>query len=226
MLISYEIIHIFLHVRLFILFIGLLYCVSGNAQVQDFIQDSRYELNKKPRFLLGFDNRFSIVSDEPVRIAGIRFGWDYGKVKLYQGMYVLRDDIIHIKGGELSTNPNDTGTVHTNFFYISTTIDYVFHNTKKWEFSIPVQLGIGTGSKKLRRGDSLISEETPQFIPFEFSVNGLYKLTPWAGISAGVGYRISLYNTNEFDGSFYSFGLKVFLGKLYRAIAKKEEDPL
>jgi hypothetical protein len=203
----------------------MLFCSAvGSAQIQDFVDESRFELNKKPRFLLGFDNRYSIVSDEPVRIGGIRFGWDYKKIKLYHGMYFLREDIIHVRGGELSTNPGDTGRNLTNFFYFSTTIDYVFHNTKKWEFSVPVQLGIGTGSKKHMRGDSLISEDSPQFIPFEFSVNGLYKLNSWAGISAGVGYRISLYNTNEFDGSFYSFGLKVFLGKLYRTIAGKEEE--
>lgn len=201
------------------LFIFLVFFNNGYTQNLELLNKMRLELNKKPNILLGFDNNYSLVSDEPVRVMGIRYGFDYGKIKLYEGLYFLKEDIVRTKraGNQLK----DTNTLRTNFSYLSTTIEYVFYENKKWELSVPVKIGFGNGTKKTFLGDSLIHHDTPFFIPSEMAVIGLYKITPWAGLSAGFGYRISLYNTNEFDGSFYSFGLKVFLGKLYRTIRNK-----
>jgi hypothetical protein len=147
---------------------------------------------------------------------GIRYGFDYGKIKLYEGFYYLQKAIL--KSNENILNPRDTSTQKVRFSYLSTTVEYVFYENDKWEFTVPTKLGFGTGVKNTFLGDSIVKSEKPLFIPAELSVMGLYKITPWAGVSAGLGYRISLYNTNEFDGSFYSFGIKIFLGKLYGTI--------
>lgn len=201
-------------------FIGLIFFIllSSNSFSQEVnnISSARLELQNKPRFLLGGDNNFSLLNDEPVRITGIRYGFDYGKIKLYEGFYYLQKAIL--KSNENILNPGDTSTQKVSFSYLSTTVEYVFYENNKWEFTVPIKLGFGTGIKNTFLGDSIVKIEKPLFIPAELSVMGLYKLTPWAGVSAGLGYRISLYNTNEFDGSFYSFGIKIFLGKLYRTI--------
>ena len=201
-------------------FLGLFlfFCLSGKCLSQEInlLDKGRLELQKKPRYLLGFDNNYSLLNDEPVRIMGIRYGFDYGKIKLYEGLYFLQKEIL--KKNENLINPKDTSFQRVGFAYVSTTVEYVFHENKKWEFTIPAKIGFGTSLKRTFVGDSLIKKEEPRFIPVELSVIGLYKITPWAGLSAGLGYRISLYNINEFDGSFYSFGVKIFLGKLYETI--------
>lgn len=205
--------------RILGLFILITLSQIGFAQSPNLLERMRLELNNKPNILLGFDNNYSLVTDEPVRVMGIRYGFDYGKFKLYEGLYFLKNDIVKQKG--LGLPGSDTSTLRTNFSYLSTTVEYVFYENKKWEFSVPAKIGFGNGTKKTYLGDSLMHIDEPFFIPSEISVIGLYKITPWAGLSAGFGYRISLYNTNEFDGSFYSFGLKIFMGKLYRTLRNK-----
>lgn len=203
------------------LFIFLLLTFNSFSQEINPIIKGRLELQNKSRFLLGFDNNYSLVNDEPVRVMGLRFGLHYGKIRLYQGLYFLQNEIV--KSNNSIFNPADTSIQKTSFSYISTTVEYVFYENKRWEFSVPAKLGIGTGIKSTFLGDSLIDQKRPEFFPTELSVLGLYKITPWAGISAGLGYRISLFNTNEFDGSFYSFGAKIFLGKLYRTIRPNKD---
>jgi len=207
-------------VLLCVRFLGLILilslCGSCFSQEIGVLDKGRLELQNKPKLLLGFDNNYSLLNDEPVRIMGIRYGFDFWKIKLYEGLYFLQNEII--KNKENLLNPKDTSYQKIRFTYLSTTVEYVFHENKKWEFSIPAKIGFGTGVKNTFLGDSLIKQDNPPFIPAEVSVMVLYKINRWAGISAGLGYRISLYNTNEFDGSFYSFGIKIFLGKLYRTI--------
>lgn len=191
----------------------------------------RYSFKVRPRkFVFNFDNRRTFSNGMPVRMSGIRIGAEYNNiVTKFVGFYALSEPIIEKRISDPYTPQQDTVLDYFDFGYTSFGIDYTFYETKKWQFSMPIQIGLGSGTRDVRDLDTftVISTTSKGFFPFEIGVTGLYRFYDWVGVGAGIGYRSNLnsfFSLSAFEGVYYSFGLKVFLGVIYRKIIPKKED--
>ena len=100
-------------------------------------------------------------------------------------------------------------------------IDYVIYRKNRWEFSIPIQFGIGNSSYRyiddnnveqvLDRGLVLLYEPT---------IAGHYKISNWFGIGFGAGFRWMIINNKAIDSKFnsavYVFKAKLFLSDIFK----------
>lgn len=208
---------------------------KAEAQVVESIKHAydtiRYSFKVRPRkFVFNFDNRRTFSNGSPVRLNGIRIGAEYNNiVTKFIGFYGLREPIVNRRVVNPYTPQQDTVLDYFDFRYTSIGIDYTFYETKKWQFSTPIQVGLGSGDRDVRELDTLtiISSQSKGFFPLEIGVSGLYRFYDWVGVGAGIGYRTNLgsfFSLSAFEGVYYSFGLKVFLGQLYRKIIPKKED--
>jgi hypothetical protein len=115
--------------------------------------------------------------------------------------------------------------------YFSTCFEYVYYKTPHWEFSIPVQAGIGNSKYIFTYDHAPYSLDNQLIILYEPMVQTEYYIFPWLGLQVDVGLRLMLKNNNaigkNFNSPIYAFGMFIAWEELYktifpnRALAKK-----
>ncbi|NUM51201.1 MAG: hypothetical protein HUU48_08805 [Flavobacteriales bacterium] len=198
---------------------------------------------KEYKFIFGFDSRISWVLDTRTRFNGIKIGIEYrGKDRVGLGIYSVKNPIIIkdvptivdstpvFNGFDTVLVPVlDTLNYLTHYSYTTLFLDHIFISKKKWEISMPLQLGAGTATIDYTNPVTSKRVEVVRFgfLVTEISVAGHYKFFPWLGIGTGVGYRSMLTKDKQvkkaFDAPIFVFKLKIFLGDLYRGIFPKKE---
>lgn len=209
-----------------IIIIVMFFVQAAHAQLMDSI---KLALKSKPRISFRFDNRHSFVSTTSAKINAIKVGAEYDKVFRmgigYNQLYstITRDEVLRNNG-----IPFDTVKSYLKLWFISAYTEYVFFLTKHWEFSVPLQLGVGYSKFNYTYNYEKMTNRRHIIANYEAGINGHYKLLPGLGIGLGMGYSLILVDNpaiNEnFNTPIYSFKIKLFLGELYRlAVGKKEE---
>ena len=202
-----------------LIFAGLLSVQPVKSQ---FLDDIRAALKTKPKFLFKFDSRNSFVSNQRARIFGWKIGADFnGKFRIGGGFNSLsgRHSPFFDRVVFAANNKDTLYVARLSFNYISYFVDYVFFANKKWEFSIPIQMGIGS-SYYSYTADSIGEQQIDRggIILYEPAITGQYKFTKWFGLGFGAGFRLMLVNNkaidNKFNSPIYIFKAKVFLAEI------------
>lgn len=217
--------------RFIFVLLFLFQVIISQAQFLDTIKAC---MHKKPKLVFKFDNRYSFVSNNSARIRGLKLGIDFGdKVRFGAGWHSLESSVV----GEYPVDSMgiiiDTVPSFLRMSYVGFFAEYVLYRTKKWEFSIPVQFGLGNsrydigGLSKMfpfMNKDQQLLKKT--VLIYETNIEGHYKIIPYVGVGAGMGYRLMLINNNliseNFNSPIFIFKLKIFLGEIYRGVFRKK----
>lgn len=208
-------------------FLCLLICVLFSsvlvAQPEKFESEFKKSFSTKPKFEFKFDSRFSFLRNTEVKTTGIKIGLSFNR-KFNVGLGINQ---LLIRSESQIIEQNDTIPVNLNYGYFSPYFEYVYFSSKRWEFNLSTQIGIGEasfeytnveGKKSKKDKTTLISYEPAMLID--------YKIIKWFGIGTGVGYRLILFkngNINEnFSSPVYVVKLKVYLGAIVRTFTGKE----
>jgi hypothetical protein len=110
--------------------------------------------------------------------------------------------------------------------YFSVTAEYVFYNRRPWQFSV-FPLDVGLGGAHYRYISQLGSKprlQTPD-VPLVFyqpSVTAQYYLFRWFGLGASIGYRMTLYASEQVKEDWsaigFSAGIRVLMDELYHEV--------
>lgn len=200
---------------------GLLLSQSNHQST--FEEEFRHSFHNKPKLDVKFDNRFSFIRDNDVKTVGVKLGLSFNrrfKVGLGLNQLLIAADRTYIEA--------DTALdVNLEYFYFSPYLEYVFYNSRKWEFSLATQLGFGgasyqynnTEGKKIKLVESTVLSYEPAMLID-------YKIVRWFGIGTGVGYRLIYYKSpgvaEKFSSPEYVIKLKVYLGEIVRTFTGKE----
>jgi hypothetical protein len=204
----------------------MLICFSQSIQAQNkptFEEQFKESFKTKPKLDVKFDNRFSFIRDNDVRTVGVKVGLSFKrKFKLGLGM----NQMLTSTGNQFIVD-DSLINVDLEYFYFSPYIEYVYYNSKRWEFSLSTQLGVGGASyqyvnpsgKKVKIIESTVLSYEPAMLID-------YKIVRWFGIGTGVGYRLIYYKSpgvnEKFSSPEYVIKLKVYLGEIVRTITGKE----
>ena len=186
-------------------------------------QDFKTSLSTKPKFEFKFDSRFSFLRNTNVRTTGIKIGLTFNK-KINIGLG-LNNMFVNAKSEIIEQI--DTIPVNLNYFYFSPYFEYVYFSSKKWEFNLSTQLGIGTANYSFTdiNGKNKTSNRTT-ILSYEPALLIDYKIVKWFGIGTGIGYRMVFYKNGgvkeEFSSTVYVIKLKIYLGTIVRTITGKE----
>lgn len=193
-----------------------MFLILGLTAVQLFSQNSwkpldsiRMALETRPGFRVGFDGRNSFLNGRAVNVFGARYGFDYGKVAVFTGLYSTN----LVRAGERDT-------ARAGFSYMSSTLEYYLYQSWRFEIVNSYQIGWGTGYDFLKSGDEIKRNFTGRIVPVETGIGGTVRFLRYLGFSAGVGIRMSLVNGQGFSGSYYYYGLTFFTGTMYRDAKK------
>ncbi|MEY3443081.1 MAG: hypothetical protein RLZZ519_1362, partial [Bacteroidota bacterium] len=118
----------------------------------------------------------------------------------------------------------DTIESQLRFNYLTAYFEYVLLTTKHWEVSIPLHLGVGDASF------TKLNQEPKSFLLGEVLVLANYKIFPFLGLAAGIGYRQILvggYAIREnFDAPSYNFGIRFWAGYFVEKYLKKKNQKM
>ncbi len=174
-------------------------------------------LRERPRFSMGLDARGSFISNQNVRLLGVKVGLEHaGRVRYGIGYSFLFTPVEH----EEEVEGVGTVTTRLKLGYVTPYFSYAFYQRGPWEVSIPVQVGLGSGRLVYDDvdGDRHILRKAFVFL-YEPAMTVQYRFLRYFAIGGGWGFRLALTNAELDEGlnaPIYLFGLKVFAGDLWR----------
>jgi hypothetical protein len=123
-------------------------------------------------------------------------------------------------------NGVDTVPAFLRLRYMAYYGDYTYYNKDKWEFSIPIHLGLGKSFYEYSEGSKKVRERESMVFVYEPATSVQYRIIPWFGVGVDIGYRFIIVDNkfigNNFNSPIYNLKTLIFWGELYRSIVKKK----
>ena len=192
-------------------------------------QDSTVQ-NSKSHFVISLDTRSTIIEGHRVRINGGLAGISFGKKnhKITVGYYWLGYQAAQRL---VNWHKHISSSINLSFYtandveFVSFAYWFPLVKKDKWTVSFPVEFGVGQETSHYRQiiDDSPISHKHFHFEPYQIGVYGEYRVLPWAGLDAQIGYRNAISQSlfrRHFRGVYYSYGISLYPETLYQDFKK------
>lgn len=200
--------------RLRVIFIVTFFPFCGEAQFMDSIPSL---LKGKAGIDARFESRYSFIGGQVATINGVRMGLAFQKkLKLGGGLSWLNTDLrFRHPAGD-----NAPGSLRfLKFGYLCIYADFVFHKTKRWQLSVPLQVGTGLIWSQPRRLYKLSGPDPKYFfVLYEPGITVQFKIFRWLGVGNDVAYRFVLRHDpmpQRIVSPTYSFKLLVWPDQLF-----------
>jgi len=188
----------------------------------NFENQFRKSFQTKPKLDVKLDNRFSFIKNSDVRTIGVKLGLNFNK-KFKVGLGLNRMLLPVVK-----KYLNEEGfliPVDLEYFYFSPYIEYVYFNSKRWEFSLSAQLGLGVASY---RDINITNKKVVSSIVLSYEPAMMidYKIIRWFALGTGVGYRLVYYKSpgivEKFSAPEAVIKIKIYLGEIVKTFTGKQ----
>ena len=203
------------------IFLGFTFLVKAQ-----FLDTIKSVTSKKPSIGIRLESRYSFLRNGLVKVEGVRLGVVFQKkLKVGVGYSWLKSDVSddleitnYLGNKEIVKN-------YLEFGYIAYYADFVFHKTKRWQLSVPLQLG--TGLAWFQYSDNNIKTRSKKhfLLLYETGISVQFKLTQWFGFGTDIGYRFTMKNTqrigDKLNSPTYAFKLLLWFDQLFYVIAPK-----
>ena len=194
--------------------------VSGLCARAQLLDSIGLFLGQKPRLNLVVDTRGSFVSNRQVTVMGLRIGLEHGARVRYGIGYnflltqVERERTVSEMGAER------IAATRLRLGYFAPYFSYSFYVRKRWEVSIPVQVGVGSGSLIYRDldGDRQKLQRTTVWV-YEPLMVVQYRFWKYASFQLGWGYRVVARSKGLDElltAPIYVLGIRVFTRELWQ----------
>lgn len=165
-------------------------------------------LHSRPSIDARLESRYSFMNNSPTKVSGVRLGLSFRR-KLRVGIgYSWLNTPVYEK--TFITDELGKPKAITNFFkfgYVCYYADFVFHKTKRWQLSVPIQVGTGAYWTQYNNGAKIIKSQKRLLLFYEPGITVQYKITKWFGLGFDVCARLALRNTNYVGNKLNSFVL-------------------
>jgi hypothetical protein len=220
---------LYLQKLIFILFLLIANSIFGQA---DSLQEPEKKVFKqRPNFVINADFRQTLVKSSPITIYGAYVGLKYKDRHLYSlGYYTLTDSskqkfrTQNQKQAAPSAPPQQING-EVSLWFLSLGYTRTIYNGKIFKIDIPIEVGIGEGSDGLYDADGkLLRLTTGNVYPMQVGVSTVVKLTRWFGVHLQGGERLIFGQNmfqNQYSGLYYTFGINLNFGTIYRDFVQK-----
>lgn len=209
----------------------ILFSAGILLKAQPTLDTIKFCLKQKPHRFAKLDTRNSFINNSRAKIFGIKGGVSYGnRVQFgigYNQLYppaTAFDKTLYFINIYGQSSPV---IAKLRMYYISVYAEYAFYQTKHWELSMPLQIGVGKSYYKYElQGVRTKSDESLNFI-YEPAVSVEYKIVKWVGIGADIGYRFMITSDSHLNKNFtsptYAFKLMIYYGEILKSIFPKSK---
>lgn len=167
------------------------------------------------------ESRYGLISNELSVVTGFRVGVAFQrKLRIGGGLSWLKSDYqrVFYTTGE-SGLPVGSSIRFFKFAYLCFYLDFVFHKTKRWQLSVPIQAGSGIAWYQREADINVFGGDRKYgFVLYEPGITVQFKVFKWLGLGSDVAYRFMLKNKKIGEKLYsptYSFKLLVFFDQLF-----------
>ncbi|MGZ3861966.1 MAG: hypothetical protein ACXVPN_07050 [Bacteroidia bacterium] len=195
----------------------IFFCVSASLCSAQFLDTIQHSFRGKKSLDAGFDSRNSFIDNKRVGVQCLKMGIDFGKkITIGAGYAWLNANtpVLHsysFRDPELKkdTSVNRRLKLQYGCFYIN----YIYYKSRRWEFSVPLQVGVGKLSYSYPYRGITKKENVGYCFLYEPEVNVKFTLLRWLGVEGDVGYRLLLQKNHMIKNTFNSplFAIGVFI---------------
>lgn len=203
--------------KLFLLAMFLAGAFAVQAQLLDSLQAM---LKKKKHIDLRLESRNSFIANDRALISGVRVGVACErKLKFGLGVSWLSSNITEEQTIINDLNKTDIVKSYLKLAYICLYADFVFHKTKRWQLSIPIQTGMGASWLQRNMAYNLSTSGKNFLLLYEPGISTQFKIFKWFGLGVDIGYRFTLKNDafvgNRLNSPTYAFKLQFWADELF-----------
>lgn len=167
------------------------------------------------------DSRNSFITNSRAEISGIKLGVEFGKkLRVGGGYHWLSSSLYKDREIRSITGVMDTAEARLQLRYFAYYIEYVYYKTKRWELSIPFQLGVGDTRYTYSFEGKKYVENPRVVMIYEPSISMQYKFFRWLGAGADVGARVMFVNNKaikqNLNSPTYAFKLLIWYDELFK----------
>lgn len=209
--------------RIIILF--LFFSFSVKAQWLDTLT---LLMHSKPSIDARMESRYSFIKHTATKVTGVRLGISFRRKLRIGGGYSWLDADLSEKIA--TTDVYGNFLLADNYFkfgYVCYYVDFVFHKTKRWQLSVPIQVGTGAYWTQYNNGAQLIKSKKRFLLFYEPGITVQFKATKWCGLGLDVCARLALRNTNYVGEKLNSFiiapKLLIWFDQIFYMVAPKSK---
>lgn len=185
-----------------------------------FLDTLRSITQKRPSIDARIETRNSFIENGRAKVTGVRLGLIFQKkLRVGIGYSWLSSDIFEKKIITNYLGNSDSVNNYLKFGYVAFYTDFVFHKTKRWQLSVPLQWGAGLSWFKYNNGTQDISSSKDYLLLYEPGISVQFKLLRWCGIGTDIAYRFTLQNnkylSNKLNSPTYGFKFLIWFDQLY-----------
>lgn len=193
-----------------------------------FLDTFKVFLKSRPNIDARLESRYSFLNHNATKVTGVRLGLSF-KRKLRVGIgYSWLDADVSDK--KLITDILGNERYANNYFkfgYVCYYADFVFHKAKRWQLSVPIQVGTGMYWTKYHDGEKFVNSKKRLLLFYEPGITVQFKITKWCGLGIDVCARLALRNTNYVGNKLNSFVLApkllIWFDQIFYSIAPKSK---
>ena len=177
---------------------------------------------EKPRFVVLYDSRYSILNHRFVVINGLKAGVELrNRLRLGAGIYFLSSRIPTRQARPFGLD--DATRADLRFRYLAGYAEYVLLANRRWELSAPLLLGLGSAWVQYDLPTGSGAETPHDFMGVaEPSLAAQFKVFRWGGVGAGAGWRQPFFVPGtvqrELNGPVFYVRAKLFLSDLIKTV--------
>lgn len=202
--------------------------LGGHAQYMDTL---RLALSGSRSLDIGYDARNSFVDHARVSVQTVKLGVVFGrKISMGAGYAWLSSrtpvfNTYRFYDRELSRDTSITRRLAFN--YIRFYVNYIYYKSRRWEFSLPLQAGVGKLAYKYSYNDRELRADEGYCFLYEPEIDVKFRILRWLGAEADVGYRFLVKNNrfikNTFNSPTLSLGIFIVWNELALMAFPKSE---
>lgn len=152
------------------------------------------------------------------RIAmGIGYAWLNGSTPIYN------PHTFYDSERKIDTTVNRRLSIQYLCFYFN----YIYYKSRRWEFSVPLQIGAGKISYNYQYFGRSRKDDAGYCFLYEPEVNVKFTALRWLGVEADLGYRFLFQQNhfirNTFNSPLFAFGVFIVWNELALMAFPKNE---
>ena len=175
------------------------------------------------------ESRNSFINNQLISVTGVRLGVAYQrKLRVGGGISWMKSNYSTDFYATNEIGKIDTIKKYLKFTYLCYYIDFVFYKTKRWQLSVPIQ--VGTGLAWFQKGEkfNLYSGDKKSFLLlYEPGITAQFKVFKWFGLGTDIAYRFTLKNTKKIgeklNSPTYSFKVLIWFDQIFYTVFPKNK---
>ena len=182
----------------------------------------------RPRFVAQYDSRYSIINHHFTTVNGLKLGIEFkNRFRTGAAVYFLSTGVPTRQASPPDASPAFQAQIR--FRYLAAYAGYALLETRRWELSGNLQLGLGS-AYVLYQNQAGDQAKTPrEFMGIvELTLAGQLRVFQWAGAGTGLGWRQPFFVPGaiqrELNGPVFYLRANLFLGELFKVL--KDGEPL